>query len=137
MYCLRGSGSLVSFEPGGFFFQAEDGIRDHCVTGVQTCALPISRVQVEMGRVIRCPRCGVVVAGGRAAQPAARSQRASHPVWVWAGLLAVVGTLAALGVNALPKPADDSTGPTGPPAEHVATPRAKPLIATAPPLPNP
>ena len=30
-------------EGGGriFFFQAEDGIRDHCVTG-QTCALPIS-----------------------------------------------------------------------------------------------
>src|SRR5437588_7157856 len=26
-----------------FFFQAEDGIRDHCVTGVQTCALSISR----------------------------------------------------------------------------------------------
>src|SRR5438034_9334718 len=25
------------------FFLAEDGIRDHCVTGVQTCALPISR----------------------------------------------------------------------------------------------
>src|SRR5260221_457408 len=24
-----------------FFFQTEDGIRDHCVTGVQTCALPI------------------------------------------------------------------------------------------------
>src|SRR5476649_3003323 len=24
-----------------FFFQAEDGIRDHCVTGVQTYALPI------------------------------------------------------------------------------------------------
>src|SRR5215204_6652610 len=24
-----------------FFFQAEDGIRDLCVTGVQTCALPI------------------------------------------------------------------------------------------------
>src|SRR5438034_8729599 len=27
-----------------FFFQAEDGIRDHCVTGVQTCALPIFRL---------------------------------------------------------------------------------------------
>src|SRR5438132_12619645 len=27
-----------------FFFQAEDGIRDHCVTGVQTCALPISTI---------------------------------------------------------------------------------------------
>src|SRR5437763_14226948 len=25
-----------------FFFQAEDGIRDPSVTGVQTCALPIS-----------------------------------------------------------------------------------------------
>src|SRR2546429_9176420 len=27
-----------------FFFQAEDGIRDVAVTGVQTCALPISFV---------------------------------------------------------------------------------------------
>src|SRR5690625_1010754 len=27
-----------------FFFQAEDGIRDGHVTGVQTCALPISQV---------------------------------------------------------------------------------------------
>src|SRR5437867_13072115 len=26
-----------------FFFQAEDGIRDRTVTGVQTCALPIYR----------------------------------------------------------------------------------------------
>ena len=26
-----------------FFFQAEDGIRDYDVTGVQTCALPICR----------------------------------------------------------------------------------------------
>src|SRR5256885_4090377 len=38
-----------------FFFQAEDGIRDYKVTGVQTCALPIcleDRVQGELaGRV--------------------------------------------------------------------------------------
>src|SRR2546430_8962283 len=27
--------------PAHFFFQAEDGIRDLTVTGVQTCALPI------------------------------------------------------------------------------------------------
>ena len=27
-----------------FFFQAEDGIRDKLVTGVQTCALPISEL---------------------------------------------------------------------------------------------
>src|SRR5437762_10916170 len=29
-----------------FFFQAEDGIRDTSVTGVQTCALPISECEV-------------------------------------------------------------------------------------------
>src|SRR5690606_40856785 len=29
-----------------FFFQAEDGIRDFHVTGVQTCALPILSVQI-------------------------------------------------------------------------------------------
>src|SRR5256885_4442883 len=34
---------------GFFFFQAEDGIRDYKVTGVQTCALPISpEVSVEI-----------------------------------------------------------------------------------------
>src|SRR5437763_3289189 len=34
-----------------FFFQAEDGIRDTSVTGVQTCALPISRACRTVGRV--------------------------------------------------------------------------------------
>ena len=28
-----------------FFFQAEDGIRDDLVTGVQTCALPILKTK--------------------------------------------------------------------------------------------
>src|SRR5256885_12649746 len=40
------STSLVSMDRRSsssfFFFQAEDGIRDYKVTGVQTCALPIS-----------------------------------------------------------------------------------------------
>src|SRR6266850_2962225 len=31
-----------------FFFQAEDGIRDYKVTGVQTCALPISFLPAEV-----------------------------------------------------------------------------------------
>src|SRR5699024_11824208 len=31
-----------------FFFQAEDGIRDRNVTGVQTCALPISMVAMPI-----------------------------------------------------------------------------------------
>ena len=30
-----------------FFFQAEDGIRDYDVTGVQTCALPISDISIH------------------------------------------------------------------------------------------
>src|SRR5260370_25167296 len=33
-----------------FFFQAEDGIRDSSVTGVQTCALPICELRL-VGRV--------------------------------------------------------------------------------------
>src|SRR5258708_31188224 len=37
-----------------FFFQAEDGIRDDLVTGVQTCALPICYV---LGTELRA--CGV------------------------------------------------------------------------------
>src|SRR2546425_7582487 len=32
-----------------FFFQAEDGIRDKLVTGVQTCALPISPSPARCG----------------------------------------------------------------------------------------
>ena len=35
MVCITG---ILVF----FFFQAEDGIRDVLVTGVQTCALPVS-----------------------------------------------------------------------------------------------
>src|SRR6202030_4411544 len=35
--------------PVFFFFQAEDGIRDLTVTGVQTCALPISPVMAATG----------------------------------------------------------------------------------------
>src|SRR3712207_7199299 len=35
-----------------FFFQAEDGIRDIGVTGVQTCALPISGFAAAMRRFV-------------------------------------------------------------------------------------
>src|SRR5256885_5033858 len=37
---LAGESSIVIYSVF-FFFQAEDGIRDYKVTGVQTCALPI------------------------------------------------------------------------------------------------
>src|SRR5688500_19197653 len=41
-----------------FFFQAEDGIRDYKVTGVQTCALPIYRSSAQGTRTLPCPPCG-------------------------------------------------------------------------------
>src|SRR5690606_40101447 len=41
-YCI----GLLSFF---FFFQAEDGIRDFHVTGVQTCALPICNRGIAQG----------------------------------------------------------------------------------------
>src|SRR5205807_3761945 len=39
-----------------FFFQAEDGIRDYKVTGVQTCALPISKECSIMISDIKMPK---------------------------------------------------------------------------------
>src|SRR5437016_8361836 len=41
-----------------FFFQAEDGIRDWSVTGVQTCALPIFIRRSYHGRVRVAPLLG-------------------------------------------------------------------------------
>src|SRR5256714_3831420 len=43
----RGGGLTIDSE-FLFFFQAEDGIRDKLVTGVQTCALPISPRSLSM-----------------------------------------------------------------------------------------
>src|SRR2546430_10175241 len=43
-FCQADYHSLLFF----FFFQAEDGIRDLTVTGVQTCALPILSLVKEM-----------------------------------------------------------------------------------------
>src|SRR5256884_2625505 len=40
-----------------FFFQAEDGIRDVAVTGVQTCALPISLPKERHHQIRRCRFC--------------------------------------------------------------------------------
>src|SRR5699024_11602030 len=48
LYLVLPSSFFVFF----FFFQAEDGIRDRNVTGVQTCALPILNPNPLVGAVI-------------------------------------------------------------------------------------
>src|ERR1039457_5718887 len=48
-----------------FFFQAEDGIRDYKVTGVQTCALPICREFLRFQFEDDGPRhSGILMRGG-------------------------------------------------------------------------
>src|SRR2546430_11738150 len=56
-----------------FFFQAEDGIRDLTVTGVQTCALPIC-VPAGSGRVQEAEAALPARAALRAAEPRVRSE---------------------------------------------------------------
>src|SRR5204862_4257687 len=48
----QSNGRTYAF-PGYFFFQAEDGIRDLYVTGVQTCALPILANRPLLSRPFR------------------------------------------------------------------------------------
>src|SRR5438270_5318142 len=44
--------ALDAVRASRFFFQAEDGIRDLTVTGVQTCALPISKHGIVLGNLV-------------------------------------------------------------------------------------
>src|SRR5205823_10291426 len=57
------------------FFQAEDGIRDKLVTGVQTCALPISgaRAPAREGAGARAPGCRELTQSAR--RPGRRTRR--------------------------------------------------------------
>src|SRR2546430_4543129 len=55
-----------------FFFQAEDGIRDLTVTGVQTCALPIS---LQPGRMIARDKLAALLWGDASDERARHSLR--------------------------------------------------------------
>src|SRR5699024_11357031 len=84
-----------------FFFQAEDGIRDRNVTGVQTCALPIFIFLAEDSRAV----------AGVARFWTCRSQRYSRPI------------PGALGIRReksgpLPAVGRDRRSPTGPRSEE-------------------
>src|SRR2546422_4801479 len=62
LFSFLSSGRCLSFF--FFFFQAEDGIRDVAVTGVQTCALPIYHV-LHVVRVSRAVHVCIVPLLGR------------------------------------------------------------------------
>src|SRR5205823_10852882 len=64
-----------------FFFQAEDGIRDKLVTGVQTCALPISQPALPKARLRLCRQAAGQSAEHSKAAPtrAAMRGRAQYP----------------------------------------------------------
>src|SRR5439155_11659353 len=63
-----------------FFFQAEDGIRDGHVTGVQTCALPISGTGDEF----------YVLPGKEAFAEPERWRRRADPDGAWKTFMGIV-----------------------------------------------
>src|SRR5687767_15529812 len=69
-----------------FFFQAEDGIRDKLVTGVQTCALPILQ---PLGRATGTNRIGFTLSGD-----------ATYDVKIMSATGAQVGTVATRSASA-------------------------------------
>src|SRR5690348_14577 len=76
-----------------FFFQAEDGIRDGRVTGVQTCALPISEGWAHFGLLRPGPPLPLAVAAAWVAH------------WVWVAVFALLGlVLLRLPDGRLPSP---------------------------------
>src|SRR5256884_6253093 len=138
--CFRGCGNNVVFAAATlpkivqiievarveilFFFQAEDGIRDVAVTGVQTCALPICdrARRVSAGRGLA--RRVVGGAGGRRDRPrvlhaplAIDAPHAGEGVRrVWSALFG--GRLWA------PAPEEPPQNPPGPPPHDLPHPAA-------------
>src|SRR2546422_8664020 len=77
-----------------FFFQAEDGIRDVAVTGVQTCALPISS---RSRLIVRPIASGVVSRLRRRRLPSEASSAASSSPQIWLGRAFTLRHLAGVG----------------------------------------
>src|SRR5207245_6386459 len=62
-----------------FFFQAEDGIRDATVTGVQTCALPICRDHGRLRSRSETPMISAMTVSGRGSAKAATRSTSVAP----------------------------------------------------------
>src|SRR3989441_10891821 len=77
-----------------FFFQAEDGIRDKLVTGVQTCALPISQRRSRLAEAAGGDTQGSERAGARGGGDRRRDVRPPPPVRRSSARLAAGGARA-------------------------------------------
>src|SRR2546428_12861052 len=114
-----------------FFFQAEDGIRDLIVTGVQTCALPIWRNSAM--RSSGTPKPPVSTLKPRRTAPSTES-----------GLCAVIqiggrgvstgrgGLVASAGLQNLPARGDDRPRKAALMSPTAPSPPARPLPRTPP-----
>src|SRR5438034_799550 len=75
-----------------FFFQAEDAIRDHCVTGVQTCALPIFQL-MKRSTIVLTDSGGIQEeAPGLSVPVLVMRETTERPEGVDAGVVKLVGT---------------------------------------------
>src|SRR5256886_14439914 len=106
---------------GFFFFQAEDGIRDLTVTGVQTCALPI--LQEGAAQLV-----ALASAANRYVEETAPYKLAKEPARaaeldsVLANLARTVGRLAVLAQPFVPTTAETVWGTLGPsPSQPLAS----------------
>src|SRR5258708_26808990 len=68
-----------------FFFQAEDGIRDDLVTGVQTCALPIYAEEDVLAVVDDFAGAGMLVGGSASAEVGAALEEGDAEVGIGEG----------------------------------------------------
>src|SRR5260370_7878238 len=118
-----------------FFFKAEAGIRDSSVTGVQTCALPISR------REASAPARKAPAASTRAAPSPSPPRRqagqtlsgdcpASPPHIALSRCPSVPAPSAAT-----PPPARTRRTSTPPPSFHLCPPPPPPPLSSTPPPP--
>src|SRR2546430_15312806 len=74
-----------------FFFQAEDGIRDLTVTGVQTCALPISGFVYDSGQYEAALDRVLTLVDYKSFRELQRARRAEHR-WLGIGFSSFVET---------------------------------------------
>src|SRR5256712_13063551 len=87
----EGTGEVMRF----FFFQAEDGIRDLIVTGVQTCALPILALGANPGSGTLSGTTTVAAVAGVATLPGLSINKVGTGYTLTASATGATGTTSA------------------------------------------